>query len=258
MVRRIAALFSVLFVIGMFVETADAQRRRRRRPRPSSMSTMQAQPEPEPEAEPEGDPEAAPLENGGEPPMAAPEEQTEELPPEPEPEPITTAEQEASELPDLSPLRSEFSALMDELVQARSRIAVLGQALFNTKLRVRVENDADDQILSGLTIRLDGAPIFRTDSDVGGEGRQVFDGFAAPGPHELTVEAEQRSRESEEYRYTQSNRYRFQVVSGKLIEVTITLDDDSDIAEDFEDDGEGEYDVRMRVRVATRDLGSEN
>ena len=251
MVRRIAALFSILFVVGAFVDSADAQRRRRRGNRPSTMSTMQAQPEPEAEPEPEPDPE------DGEPPMAAPEPEPEEIAPEPEPE-ITEAEQEAATLPDLSPLRAEFSALMDELVQARSRIAVLGQALFNTKLRVRVENDADDQILSGLTIRLDGAPIFRADSDVGGEGRQVFDGFAAPGPHELTVEAEQRSRASEEYRYTQANRYRFQVVSGKLIEVTITLDDDSDIAEDFEDDGEGEYDVRMRVRVATRDLGSEN
>ena len=47
-------------------------------------------------------------------------------------------------------------------------------------------------------------------------------------------------------------------MQGKVTEITLVLDDDSDIAEDFEDDGEGEYDVSTRVRVATRDLESEN
>jgi hypothetical protein len=55
----------------------------------------------------------------------------------------------------------------------------------------------------------------------------------------------------------QRNQFRFEVVQGKLTEIVIRLDDDSDM-EDFADDGEGEYDVNMRVRVATRDLASDN
>jgi hypothetical protein len=159
--------------------------------------------------------------------------------------------------PDLSPLRAEFTTLMDELVQMRSKIAVLGRQLFRTKVRVGIENLAsDDATLARLVLTLDGAPIFRGDaSRLSGEAeRRAFEGFAAPGPHVLGVEAEQRSREDEDYRYTLRDEYRFVVVRGRLTEVTVTLDDDSDIAEDFADDGEGEYDVRVRIRVATRDL----
>ncbi len=143
---------------------------------------------------------------------------------------------------------------MDELVQTRSRIAVLGEHLFQTKVSIRVVNRAGDQVLSNFALRLDGAPVFQADGDVSEEGRQAFEGFAAPGPHELTIEAEQRARADDEYRYVQRDRYRFQVLQGKLTEIVITLDDESDVAEDFADDGEGEYDVRTRVRIATREL----
>lgn len=159
--------------------------------------------------------------------------------------------------PDLGPLRDELTSIMDELVQVRSRVAVLGRQLFRTKVRVVVQNRAGDETsLARVALELDGAPIFR--SDAGGldaeDGRQVFEGFAAPGPHVITIEAEQRQRADGDYRYTLRDAYRFEVLRDKLTEVTIILDDDSEIAEDFPDDEEGEYDVRTRVRVATRGL----
>ena len=147
---------------------------------------------------------------------------------------------------------------MDELVETRSRIAVLGNQLFRTKLRVRVANRADEQLLGRLVIRVDGAPVFESQEDVGDAGRQAFEGFAAPGPHEITVEAEQRARASDEYRYTLRDTFRFEVREGRVTDVLLILDDRSDIAEDFEDDGEGEYAVRTRVRVTTEELASDD
>lgn len=166
------------------------------------------------------------------------------------------AEPAADAGPDLGPLRSEYTSVMDELVRVRSRVATLGRALFRTRVRILVQNRASDQSLARIALELDGAPIYRADGSQfqGEDGRQVFEGFAAPGPHLVTVEAEQRARANDTYRYTLRNGYRFEVVREKLTEITIVLDDDSDIAEDFADDGEGEYDVRTRVRVATRDL----
>jgi hypothetical protein len=164
-----------------------------------------------------------------------------------------------SEGPDLGPIREEFTAIMDELVQVRSRVAVLGRQLFRTRMRVVVQNRAgDDQTLAKLVIKLDGAPIFQGEGgQVPEDGQQVFDGFAAPGPHVMTVEVEQRARADDEYRYELRDTYRFQVIRDRLIEVEIVLDDDSDIAEDFADDEEGEFDVRTRMRVATRALGDD-
>lgn len=191
----------------------------------------------------------APAAQATSPAAAATQTQTPAVEPEPaaEPEP---------ELVDLGPLREEFTSVMDDLVQVRSRIAVLGRQLFQTKVRVRVQDRAgDDQDLIVLALRLDGAPIFRGDpSTVNSDVSQVFEGFAAPGPHVLTVETEQRARENDEYRYTTADTYRFEVVRGKATELTLVLDDSSDIATDFPDDGEGEYDVRVRLRVATREL----
>ena len=250
----LALTLGALLLVLLFAEAADAQRRRRRRPRPQPTEEPAEQ---TPPSEGEGEAtEEAPAE-GEDTPAAAPEETAEEAPAAEAPPPEPMADPTA-DLPDLGPLRADFATLMDELVQARSRIAVLGNQLFRTKVRVLVENRADDAVLASFALRLDGAPIFRADGPIGEEGRQVFEGFAAPGPHELTIEAEQRARENDTYRYLQRGRYRFEVVQGKVTEITLVLDDDSDIAEDFEDDGEGEYDVSTRVRVATRDLESEN
>ena len=235
--RTFARIALVLMLLGLFGADADAQRRRRRRtPTPPPVAEPAETP-PEQETEPDVAEVEADV------PLASPE-------PEPEPEP----EEAEEETTDLGPLRAELASLMDELVQTRSRIAVLGEHLFQTKVSIRVENRAGDQVLSNFALRLDGAPVFQADGDVGEEGRQAFEGFAAPGPHELTIEAEQRARADDEYRYVQRDRYRFQVVQGKLTEIVITLDDHSDVAEDFADDGEGEYDVRTRVRIATREL----
>ncbi len=159
---------------------------------------------------------------------------------------------------DLTEVRAEYDQVMDDLVRARSRIAVVGNQLFRTKVRVLVHNRASgEQNLHRLKFELDRAPIFQARTPGGlSDKRRVFEGFAAPGPHTLTVDFEQHARSNDNYRYSQQDTYRFRVMKGKLTEVTVVIDDDSDIAEDFDDDGEGEYDVRTRVRVATRELGA--
>ena len=239
----------------MLAETAEAQRRRRR---PPVEEPPPEQVEPPPPQEPApGDPTVQQPAGGGWTVPGAPNDPGDqggggEAPPTDEP-PV----EDDSFGTDLGPLREEFTALMDELVQTRSRISVLGRQLFQTKIRVTLQNRADDQTLAAVAIRLDGASVFRADgsSFAGEDGEQVFEGFAAPGPHMVTVEAEQRGRANDQFRYTLRDSFRFEVLRGKLTEVTIVLDDDSDMAEDFPDDEEGEYDVRTRVRVATRELG---
>lgn len=250
---RFGLFLSLVALLSLFVSVdVDAQRRRRRpRPRP--------EPAVEPaETPPEEAPTPEPTEAATEPaPAAEPTPPTTALPAE-EPPPPPVEEPDPTSLPDLEPLRADLATLMDELVQARSRVTVLGRALFDTKVVIRVENRADDQLLRGLVLRLDGDPVHRSDADPGAGTTPLFEGFAAPGPHDLTIEVEQRARANESYRYVQRNQFRFEVVQGKITEIVIRLDDDSDIAEDFADDGEGEYDVNMRVRVATRDMASSN
>lgn len=159
--------------------------------------------------------------------------------------------------PDLAPLRQEYVAIMDEMVQARSRVAILGQELFQTRMTVQVQDrTGDEATLARFVLELDGTPIYDSEGEIegGDQGRQVFEGALAPGPHVLTLEMEQRAREDTEYRVTQRESFRFVVVRERLTEVTIVLEDDSDIARAFPSGGEGHFDVRTRLRVATRAL----
>ncbi len=268
--RALVAVFLALFFVVLTAAEADAQRRRRRRRRPPPQETQQA----EGQRGAEGDASADGGDADGE--VGSDGEGETELPPaefeggddadgeagasthdEGETEGAPVYEEE--EGPDLGPIREEFTTIMDELVQVRSRVAVLGRQLFRTRMRVIVQNRAgDDHTLAKLVLKLDGAPIFQGEgNEVPEDGAQVFDGFAAPGPHVMTVEVEQRARANDEYRYELRDTYRFQVIRNRLIEVEIVLDDDSDIAEDFADDEEGEFDVRTRMRVATRALGDD-
>ncbi len=148
---------------------------------------------------------------------------------------------------------------MDDLVAARARAAVLGKALFKTRIALRVQNlAAPDPVLAKLVLSLDGAPVYHGDSSTltGDDVRAVFEGFAAPGPHVLSVEVEQRAQGNAAYGYTLRETYRFEATREKETELTLVLDDDSNLASDFPDDGEGRYDVRTKLRVKTRPLGA--
>jgi translation initiation factor 2B subunit (eIF-2B alpha/beta/delta family) len=166
----------------------------------------------------------------------------------------------ASDAEDVSSLQSELSTLMDELVQARTRAALLGKTLFKTVSRVYVQNlTGDDAVLSKVVLKLDGAPIFRGDSAAlrGDDARQVFEGFIAPGPHVLTAEIEVSSRDDSAYGYSLRESYKFQALRDKRNELSLQIRDDSDVAREFPDDQDGEYDVRMRIRVRTKELNAE-
>lgn len=250
---------AVTFLAPLLMDaSADAQRRRRQRqqrPQPTEQ-TPPAEEAPaegeDAEAEGAGDEgvDAADATEGEEPEAAPQDGQTAQDPQE------QGYDAYAPIGPDLGPLREDYTSIMDELVNVRSRMAVLGRQLFQTKIRIVVQNRAGDgNTLSRLVVSVDGAPVHRgSGSDLGDDGKQVFEGFAAPGPHVLTLEAEQRQRADDDYRYTLRESFRFTVVRERLTEVTLVLDDDSDMGEDFEDDGEAEYEVTTRMRVATREL----
>jgi hypothetical protein len=164
----------------------------------------------------------------------------------------------AAESEQLASLQSDVTQLIDDMVQARARAALLGKTLFKTRLRLNVQNlAAPEPVLVRVVLTLDGAPVFRGDGTAlrGDDPRQVFEGFVSPGPHVLTVELEQRSQRDGTYGYTLHDSYRFQALREHESDLTLVVDDDSNLASDFADDAKGEYDVRVKLRVRTRESG---
>lgn len=246
MFRRFVVLLVGVLIALAVADSAEAQRRRGRRGRAASPAAPQAPIVAESEDEEAAE---APVEQ----PTSAPTPS--ETPREPS-EPVSEPSVEAvPPMPDLGPVREELSTVMDDLVRARSRMAILGKQLFRTRVRIVVHNRATRrQTLARLSVSLDDDPVYRTETESLSSAQRVFEGFAAPGPHAVTVELEQRGRDGEAFRYELRDTYRIDVPRDRLTEIVVVLDDGSDMASDFPSDGEGEYDVRTRVRVATRKL----
>jgi hypothetical protein len=214
-----------------------------------------------PQVEPPAEPSAA--QSGADAPAsAAPETRAANSEPSPKAaasaRPTGTPASAAVESSQLASLQSDVTQLIDDMVQARARAALLGKTLFKTRLRLNVQNlAAPDPVLVRVVLTLDGAPVFRGDGSAlrGDDSRQVFEGFVSPGPHVLTVELEQRSQRDGTYGYTLHDSYRFQALREHESDLTLVVDDDSNLASDFADDAKGEYDVRVKLRVRTRESG---
>ncbi|MBX3270631.1 MAG: hypothetical protein KF729_10235 [Sandaracinaceae bacterium] len=268
--RALATTSIALLLLAVFAGAADAQRRGtrgRRRPPTAEPAEPAADPsdatgvpdspfDDEPPARPASQPARQPA-------PASPGTARRRRPRQPRAPPPAPAEAPPAEAdagpppPDVAPIREEYVALMDDLVQARSRVSALGAELFRTQITIDVQDrTGDDATLARLVIYLDGAPVFRSDGPAEGlgSGRQVFSGSLAPGPHVLRLEVEQRARRDEAYRYTLQEDFRFQVARERLSEVTLVLEDGSDMASSYPSGGEGRYEVRTRMRVATRAL----
>jgi hypothetical protein len=66
------------------------------------------------------------------------------------------------------------------------------------------------------------------------------------------VEVERQDARGPEFKTWQSSKFSVVVPDSKLLEAHMVIEDDSDMAEDFPEDADGEYDlnVRLRARVA--------
>jgi hypothetical protein len=258
--RSSVLALAVAIAASLLAWPASAQERGARKPkrRAPTATPAETQPEPAPSNEAAASDPAQPAGEGGTSGAASGEQapgatngvaESQDARANTEPQAPSSAE--------LSATRTELSSVMDALVSARTRVGLLGKSLFKTKVRVTMDNEAlSDQALGAVTLWLDGALIYRGEGNsLREEGAELFQGFAAPGPHVLTVEVEQRARENDEYRYTMKNGFRFFVLREHVTLLKIVLDDDSDVAEDFPDDKEGEYDVQMRLEIEARPLG---
>jgi hypothetical protein len=147
--------------------------------------------------------------------------------------------------PDVSALSAELSAVLDELIQARTRASVLAKTLFRTRIDVLVTRRSDDQQLLRVKLALDGVPVHDSDGAALAEDEaRLFSGYVAPGVHEIGT-----------YRYMRKERFRIETKKDTSTQVEILLRDRSDMAEELPQGDDGKYQVSTRVRVTPVKVG---
>jgi hypothetical protein len=161
---------------------------------------------------------------------------------------------EPEEFPKGAPPRApgELSALLSDIATLRGRVAALTTSLFSSKLRIYVQTEGDDARIDHFNITLDEGVVFQAPARfVAEDARAVYEHAVAPGNHVIAIEIERHDARAQTYKTWQVSKFAIVVPDKQLLEVDLKLEDDSDIAEDFPDDQDGEYElgVRLRARV---------
>jgi hypothetical protein len=81
----------------------------------------------------------------------------------------------------------------------------------------------------------------------------VYEHAVASGHHVIGVEIERYDARNRQYRTFQTSKFTVVVPESRRLETSVTVEDDSDMAEDFPDDQDGEYDLRVKLRATVPD-----
>jgi hypothetical protein len=228
---------------------ASAQLRRPQKPAKPPVTDAPAKPAEAPK------PEAAPA--AAEPAPSAPSTDDLGAPP-----PRSTNDAGAVRPSPLTPAPNEFPAgapkpapvayerLMADIAALRSRVAAVTTTLFSSKLRVLVGVEGDDARVASFRVTLDDGVIYAAADRFGGDEPQVvYEHAVAPGHHMLGVEIERYDARNRSYRTFQSSKFAVVVPESQKLETSFRIEDDSDMADEFPDDQDGEYDLRVRLRA---------
>ncbi|HKO50153.1 MAG TPA: hypothetical protein VJV79_20625 [Polyangiaceae bacterium] len=180
---------------------------------------------------------------GGPPPKAA---ATSELS---KPSPLNP---EANEFADggTQPPPAEYDKLLGDIATLRSRVSALTTTLFASKVRVVVETRGSEARVASFTITLDDGVVFSAPERFSAEDeRIVYEHSVAPGHHVVGVDIERFDTRNKEYRTWQSSRFSVVIPESKLVDAHLIIQDSSDMGQEFPDDQDGEYDLRVRLRA---------
>lgn len=179
--------------------------------------------------------------------------------------PAPALESKGSKVSPLTPAPNEFplrapaspstdlDRLLGDIAMLRGRVAALTTTLFKSRLRVVIEEHGADARIEALSVNLDDGVVFAAPERFSAsDERIVYEHAVAPGQHVLGLDIERYDLRGRNFRSWQSSRFAVTVPEGKLVEAHFVIEDSSDMAADFPDDQDGEYelDVRLRARVA--------
>lgn len=256
-VRRLVAGVAFGAVIGVLSVAAEAKRPaphakpgKGKPPASAPAATPEPTSAPAPAAAPEPAPAAAP---STPPPAAAPEPAPAPAPPPPPSSPPPSLSSSAKI--DLDGLNAEYNALRDELFRTRAKVELLGSALYKTKLAVTFVYKAQRAWpLKKVTLRLDDQPVAVVDSPNASDPVRLYDGFAAPGRHTLTVRVEAGAQGESRLGFATESALQFDIEDGKLAKVELTADESGDGPQPLARKKEGTFDVRLLAKVRSQKL----
>jgi len=172
----------------------------------------------------------------------------------PPPAPMTTPEPRESTKAnvDLDALNREYNQLRDDLFRSRAKAHLLGDALFKTKIVATFQYKAQRAWpIKKVTLKIDDQPVFTADSPSTQDPLKLYDGFAAPGRHTLSVRVDCGATGEDRVAYGAEGTFVVDVAENKQSNVAFVVDETGDGPEKIAKKREGTFDVRVRADLET-------
>jgi hypothetical protein len=151
---------------------------------------------------------------------------------------------------DLDQLSNEYNQLRDELFRSRAKARLIGDALFKTKVNATLQYKAARAWpLKKVTLRIDEQPVFSADAPSPNDPIKLYDGFAAPGRHTLTVRVECGAVGEDRVGYGAEGTFVIDVPEHKETRVVFVVDESGDGPQKLAKKREGTFDVRVRADI---------
>lgn len=270
--RRTLA-FLLLFAFAL-PQAASGKPRRKPKPKPkptkpepaeeeesTEPDDKAAKPEPaKPGTAPASKPGTTPASKPGSTPPAKPGAQpapAEPSKPAPEinaPPPPKEGEGKSESAIDVDSLRKQYLELRDQLFRSRARAAALGSALYSTRIRLHLDYKSGRfYTVTRAVVRLDGANVYDdTQGAIAADSAPRFDGFVAPGRHQVTIRIEATGKDDQRFTSALESSFVVQAPPGKDVIVKCSAEDEGDIAYEWKKSEEGSYKLRLNVAIDTQ------
>jgi hypothetical protein len=164
----------------------------------------------------------------------------------------------ADEAPKIEDLQKEYERIRAQLFTARARAAAVGGTLYSSKLQVFVRYGTPRFFHVGrAVVRLDGAAVFDdTNGAVAADDVMRFDGFVAPGLHQLTVRVDAETKDDTRFTSSTESTVTIDVPAHKLVVVRAAAEDAGDMGYAFAKEGRGAYRLRLDIGAEARELNA--
>jgi hypothetical protein len=167
-------------------------------------------------------------------------------PPEP-PEPTPSVDASAA-----AALQQDARGLRDELFKARARVSIVASRLFTTRIALQLRSNLERfYTVTALTLRIDGAPVYVQENGLPQAAGDLFDVFAAPGSHELSISAELVSRRDATYKLRLDHAITFAVDADTRVSTRLQLREHGNMWR-FAARRRGHSDVRIQLRAQAK------
>jgi len=145
----------------------------------------------------------------------------------------------------------DYDRLLADLAALRTRVAAIGEGLFQSRMAVAIRIEGDRARVAKLSLSVDDGVVYTSPQGFrGDELTPVFARALAPGRHALTVEIEREDKENVAFKSAQRSRFIVEVPRDELLDVELRIEDDSTMG-DLPSKKSGRYDLRVRVKANT-------